>query len=213
MAERRQLTDAVDSEELADLQLRWPLAMRRHVRLEVDDPFLTGEHQELLSDGRRAEICYVAYERDPESGVLLHVKTIYPSIAYRLPTGGIAPGETVWDTLIREIPEETGLEMGEGPDQVRMDRMLGVLSYEFVHAHLKRTFPFATYIFLVEFPDDAVISPRDPTERIADWRWNTPQELNGVAETLAGLELYAPNWADWGRFRSLSHRLVAEALS
>ena len=156
MSEQRQLTDAVDGAELADLQLRWPLAMRRHVRLEVDDPFLTGEHQELLSDGRRAEICYVAYERDPESGVLLHVKTIYPSIAYRLPTGGIAPGETVWDTLIREIPEETGLEMGEGPDQVRMDRMLGVLSYEFVHAHLIQTIAHLQTGFFWNLTDQSI---------------------------------------------------------
>ena len=212
MSGRRQLTDAVDNEELAELQRHWPLAVQRHVRLDVDDPFLTGEHQELLSDGRRAEVCYVAYERNPESGLLLHVKSIYPSMAYRLPTGGIAPGEAVWDTLVREIPEETGLEMGDGPDNVRVDRMLGVLSYEFAHTRLERSFPFATYIFLVKFPDGAVISPRDVTERIADWRWNTPQELNGVAETLAGLVVHAPNWADWGRFRSISHRLVAEAL-
>ncbi len=213
MAEARQLTDSVDEGEWAALLGRWPEAVHQHTRLEVDAPFLTGNHQTLLRDGRRAEVCYVAYERSLESGVLLHVKTIYPPEAYRLPTGGVSPGEAVWETLKREIPEETGLEVGDGADSVRVRKMLGVMSYEFVHASLARSFHFATYHFLVELPTGAEIHPQDPTERIGGWRWNTPQELHAVAEGLDTLGARTPEWGDWGRFRALSHRFVASVLT
>lgn len=206
------LTDAVDEAEWARLRQRWPLAMQQHARLEVDDPFLTAGHQTLLNDGRRAEVCYVAFEESPDTGLLLHVKTIYPQEAYRLPTGGIQPGEPVWDTLLREIPEETGLYVGAGPDEVHVRDLLGVLSYEFSHVRLARSFAFATYHFLVELPSGATLNPQDPSERIGGWRWCAPRDLPAVAETLAGLGKHTPDWADWGRFRALSHRFVAGAL-
>lgn len=212
MAEARYLIEAVDEGEWSSLRRRWPAAIRKHSRLDVNDPFLTGNHQTLLRDGRRAEICYVAYERSPRNGVLLHVKTIYPAQAYRLPTGGVAPGERVWDTLLREIPEETGLTVGDAPDTVQVRALLGVLSYEFVHTTLARSLDFATYHFLVELPAGARIQPQDPSERIGGWRWCPSRELSAAADTLAGLGAQVPEWGDWGRFRALSHRFVAEAL-
>jgi 8-oxo-dGTP pyrophosphatase MutT (NUDIX family) len=209
---QQSLTDSIDVDEWAQLRTRWPTAIQRHARLEVNDPFLTGGHQTLLHDGRRAEVCYIAYEKHPDTGLLLHVKTIYPAEAYRLPTGGIQPGEAVWDTLLREIPEETGLEVGDGPDKVRVHELLGVLTYEFVHLGLAQSFDFATYHFLVEFPTGATLDPQDPSERIGGWQWRRPQELPTVANTLAGLGASSPDWADWGRFRALSHHFVSQAL-
>ena len=38
--------------------------------LKVTDPFLTGAHQMLTSDGRRAEICYVMHCGDPAAGYI-----------------------------------------------------------------------------------------------------------------------------------------------
>lgn len=212
MAEARMLTASVDEGEWAALQRRWPQAVRRHARLVVDHPFLTGRHLTLLRDGRRAEVCYVAYAGSLDDGVLLHVKTIYPPDAFRLPTGGIAPSEPVWDTLVREIPEETGLTVGDSADRVRVRGLLGVLSYEFAHTGLARSFDFATYHFLVELPQGAEIVPQDPSERIAEWRWSRPQELPAVAATLDTLGDRVPDWGDWGHFRALSHRFVAETL-
>jgi 8-oxo-dGTP pyrophosphatase MutT (NUDIX family) len=213
MAETRKLTDSVDENEWTDLCGQWPGAVRQHAQLDVDDPFLTGEPLTLLKDGRRAEVCYVAYERSPTEGVLLHIKTIYPSVAFRLPTGGVAPGESVWDTLLREIPEETGLMVDDGPQPVRVRGLLGVLSYEFVHRTLARSFDFATYHFLVELPAGAELRPQDATERIGGWRWVPSRNLSAVADTLDGLGANTPGWADWGRFRALSHRFVASLLT
>jgi 8-oxo-dGTP pyrophosphatase MutT (NUDIX family) len=206
------LHKAVDDVELAALEAQWGPQTHHTVRLEVSDPFLTGEHQMLVKDGRRAEICYIMHRGRPADGLLLHIKTVYPQGAYRLPTGGIHQGERVMETLAREIAEETGLQVGAGPDHVQVQRMLGVVSYELARRQLGRSFPFATYHFLVQMPPDATLNPLDPAEMIGGWRWCPPHELPAVAEYLAQVGAWSPQWADWGRYRTISHRFVADVL-
>ena len=208
-----QLQQAVEPTELALLTTEWRAAPQQHFELAVDHPFLSGQHQLLVSNGRRAEICYVMHRGVPAEGVLLHIKTMYPSGAYRLPTGGIQSGEPVLATLTREIYEETGLKVGPGADQVQVQRWLGVLSYAMAHRTLVRTFEFATYIFLAQMPAAATLNPTDPEEQIADWQWRTPAELHTVAQTLATIGVQVPGWADWGRYRALVHTFVADRLA
>jgi 8-oxo-dGTP pyrophosphatase MutT (NUDIX family) len=205
-------TAAVEVEEVGALTTQWGAVRREHYQLRVDHPFLTGDHQLLVSNGRRAEICYIMHQGDPADGVLLHIKTFYPDGAFRLPTGGIHVGESVIETLAREITEETGLVVGPAADQVQVQRCLGVLSYDFVHQGLARTFSFATYPFLVQMPQRATLHPTDPEEFIGGWQWRTPAELRQVADFLEAVGQHAPVWGDWGRYRALLHRFVAEAL-
>lgn len=204
---------AVDASEFDALQRQWgafPLETRR---LVVDDPFLTGENQRLVSDGRRAEICYIMHRGRVADGLLLHIKTFYPSGAYRLPTGGIHQGEQVMETLAREIEEETGLTVGAGTEQVQVQRCLGVVRYEMEHRTLGQSFPFATYHFLVQMPRDGVIVTLDPEEHIGGWEWRKAGELTAVADYLERVSGSTPVWGDWGRFRALSHRFVAHQLA
>jgi 8-oxo-dGTP pyrophosphatase MutT (NUDIX family) len=204
---------SVDQAEVDLLEAQWGALPFERQRLAVDHPFLTGEHQLLVSDGRRAEICYIMHRGNAAEGVLLHIKTFYPQGAYRLPTGGIHQGEQVMETLMREIEEETGLQVGSGEDQVQVQRCLGLVNYELVHRSADRSFPFATYHFLVQMPRDGVIAPRDATEEIDGWTWRKPHELVAVAEFLEQVGQRDPVWADWGRFRALSHRFVAGQLA
>ena len=88
-------TQSIEQSELAEIERRLNNAPHIHVRMDVADPFLTGNHQLLTSDRRRAEICYVMHRGDPQQGVLLHIKRFYPENAYRLPTGGIHQGLAV----------------------------------------------------------------------------------------------------------------------
>jgi 8-oxo-dGTP pyrophosphatase MutT (NUDIX family) len=204
--------DAVDTSEFDALCQAWGAIPHLRQPLAVDHPFLTGENQLLVSNRRRAEICYIMHRGSVTDGVLLHIKTFYPRGAYRLPTGGIHQGEQVMETLGREIKEETGLTVGNGPDQVQVQRCLGVISYALAHRGLQQTFPFATYHFLAQMPRDAEIVTLDPEEHIGGWAWRKPQELWKVAAYLEQVGKRSPEWGDWGHFRSLSHRFVAERL-
>ena len=206
------LIKAVEPAELALLAEQWGPVTQRHHHLIVDDPFLTGNHQLLTTGGRRAEICYVMHRGDPAQGLLLHIKTFYPAGAFRLPTGGIHEGERVMETLAREIQEETGLIVGPAKDQVQVQRFLGVVAYELDHRNLGRIDHFATYHFLVQMPMAAILDPQDPEESIGGWQWRPAQEMLDVAAYLEAVGAQAPDWADWGRFRALSHRFVVDVL-
>ena len=204
-------TQSVERDELAEIEARLGSAPQTHVKMEVDDPFLTGNHQLLTSDRRRAEICYVMHRGDLQEGVLLHIKRFYPEGAFRLPTGGVHQEESVLETLAREIEEETGLTLGDDEKQAHAERFLGLVSYTLYQRAQRRFHEFATYHFLVRMPVDAELMPQDASEEIAGWKWVSPAELGDVADFLAGVE--GNDWADWGRFRAVSHRFVAEALN
>lgn len=206
------LRDAIDATELKQLAEEWGDVPLVHHELSVDHPFLSGDQQRLISDGRRAEICYVMHRGISADGVLLHIKTVYPSGAYRLPTGGIHQGESVLGTLVREIYEETGLIVGENVNQVRVEQFLGVISYRLRHRKMG-SFNFATYPFLVRMPVNAKLKPQDPKEQIGGWRWRTPAQLQRVARLLEEVQQVDPQWTDWGRYRAHIHRFVATQLT
>ena len=206
------LLTSLDPQELLELEARFGPTPHQPYQLTVHHPFLSGEHLWLTSNGRRAEICYVMHQGSPQDGVLLHIKTIYPENAYRLPTGGIQQGESVLATLTREIYEETGLIVGEQPNQVQVQRFLGITSYTMYHVEEARTHHFATYHFLVQKPLDAVLDPQDEDEMLADWRWVRPTQLRTVADVLETVGERSHYWADWGKFRAISQRFVAEQL-
>jgi 8-oxo-dGTP pyrophosphatase MutT (NUDIX family) len=203
---------AVDADEFDTLCQQWGALPHDHQHLAVDHPFLTGEHQLLVSESRRAEICYIMHRGNVADGVLLHIKRFYPTGAYRLPTGGIHQGESVMATLAREIEEETGMSVGMGTEQVRVERCLGVVSYAMEHRTWGRTVAFATYHFVVQMPRNGVLAPLDPTEQIGGWEWCKPTELLAVAARLENVGSTHPIWADWGRYRACSHRFVARCL-
>ena len=72
---------------------------------------------------------------------------------------------------------------------------------------------FATYHFLVHMPPDAALNPQDEDEAIAGWQWRPAGELAAVVAILESVSQRSPVWGDWGRFRALSHRFVADALA
>ncbi len=206
------LDRSLDPIEIAELTQQWGSPPIRQVALAVDAPFLTGENQLLTKNGRRAEICYVMHRGDPSAGLLLHIKTFYPPGAFRLPTGGIQVGERVLHALEREILEETGLPLGNAPDQVVLNRLLGILSYDLMHRELGPV-EFATYFFLVQMPPAAELHPLDEDEHIGGWEWCTPDGLGQVAGVLDTVYIRSSIWADWGHFRAAGHRFVADLLA
>jgi 8-oxo-dGTP pyrophosphatase MutT (NUDIX family) len=216
------LNCAVEIEELDYLHQLFGTTPHLQYRLTVDTPFLNGDNQLLTSGTRRAEICYVMHRGDPQEAVLLHRKAFYPLNAYRLPTGGIHQGESVIETLVREIEEETSFHLALPPapstsgsptgTAVVLQAFLGTLAYDLYHRSQGRVHTFATYHFLVAAPADALPVSLDPEEQIADWLWRSAEEMNSTAERLETIGEVDPAWSDWGKFRALSHRFVAESM-
>ncbi len=191
---------------------RWPQARHSHVSMEVDDPFLTAYPQNLLRDGRAAEICYLLYRGQPGTGILLHTKSYYPEQAYRLPTGGLAPKEDPVAGVVREVAEETGLAVQEGPAGLRtgcLTDFAGLLTYGFRHRRLEQELSFATFVFVIQASSGMEPQVVDETEQIAGWAWCPPGDLHRVAADLCALKERTPSWADWGRFRAAVHTEAA----
>lgn len=148
--------------------------------------------------------------RRPNGQLITAKKAFYPEGCNRLLTGGINHGERVLDALLRETQEETGLE-------VVVQRFLAAVAY-YLPGQQKQPV-FYTFAFLL---DDigGELGCLDEHERLEYFREITPDELSERAEFLAHLaHSYSPDlglgdsdWAEWGKFRAVIHRLVWEAL-
>jgi 8-oxo-dGTP pyrophosphatase MutT (NUDIX family) len=139
----------------------------------------------------------------PNGRLVTMTKTNYPLDAFRLPSGGIHKGEAILDALLRESYEETGLT-------VVVRRFLAIIRYQVIIAG-GRTGRFTSFAFLVE--GDGPLQPQDPNERIAGFREVAVTDLRPMAAFLQNLKTNDDNdWNDWGRYRSVVHRVVADVL-
>jgi 8-oxo-dGTP pyrophosphatase MutT (NUDIX family) len=163
----------------------------------------------LHNQDRFGEVCMVV--RRPNGRLLTMKKDFYPPDAYRLPTGGINYGENVLDALLRETHEETGL-------QVSVRRFLAAAADRVVLQDVPPTPPvFYTFAFLLD-ETGGTLSTIDEDERIEGFREIEVDDLPARAAYFDGLreqysEAIEGDWGDWGRFRSVIHRLVWQALS
>ena len=155
---------------------------------------------------RFAEVCMVIRRRNGK--VPLSIKTFYPRGAYRLPTGGIHHGERILDALSRETEEETGLE-------TVTERFLAWITYRPVSAPDAPPL-FHTFAFLLDEVGGR-FHTRDLEEQIEEWLEVEPAALGDVADRLDRVASAPSNeiggdWADWGHFRAVVHRVVHEEL-
>jgi ADP-ribose pyrophosphatase YjhB (NUDIX family) len=191
--------DRAQGEELISLAARFGEPRRLEVTIR---PFF----DPVQNPDRFAEVCMVVRRRT--GTVLLSIKTFYPRGAYRLPTGGIHHGERIFDALVRETAEETGLET-----EVR--RFLAAIGYRSTSAPAGPPI-FHTFAFLLD-EVAGTLETRDTTEQIEEWIEVEPAALGDVADRLDRIKS-APSkdiggdWADWGHFRAIVHRVVHEEL-
>ncbi len=161
----------------------------------------------LQNPDRVGEVCMVVRRRSGK--LLLSIKTFYPRGAYRLPTGGIQHGESIFDALVRETREETGLETA-------VHRFLAAISYRPVDDSDGPPI-FHTFAFLLD-ETGGTLGALDAKERIESYIEIEPGELLAAADRLErvtsrqSVEI-GGDWADWGRFRAIVHRVAHEALS
>ena len=155
---------------------------------------------------RFAEVCMVIRRRNGR--LPLSIKTFYPRGAHRLPTGGIHHGEPILDALRRETEEETGLE-------TEIKRFLAWITYRPVSAPDGPPL-FHTFAFLLE-DMGGHFHTSDLEEQIEAWIEVEPAALGDVADRLDRItsmpsKEIGGDWADWGHFRAIVHRVVHGAL-
>lgn len=130
---------------------------------------------------------------------LVHTKGFYPEGTYRLPSGGIKPGEDLVTAVCRETTEETSLDV----DVVAFLAM--------VRHHFRRRdaqIGFVSYLFLLE-ERGGTLRAADEGEEITGFR---ELPLAGIVALADELEALPPDWTDWGRFRASVHRVVGEVM-
>jgi len=182
------------------------LAERFGEPLAIDSPIPDYFEDPIRKPDRYGEVCMVV--RRPNGKLLLSIKTFYPRGAYRLPTGGIHSGEPVFDALVRETFEETGL-------QTEVRRFLTRIAYHSADAPTGAPL-FHTFAFLLD-ETGGTLGALDQSEQIEDWREIAVADLPGVADFLddlrtAGTLDIGGDWRAWGKFRAVVHRAVADAL-
>ena len=140
--------------------------------------------------------------------LLLATKDFYPDGVYRLLTGGVHRGESIFAALLRETQEETSLT-------VEPRRFLAVARYQEPDASEPNE--YATFAFLLD-EVGGELGVSDPHERLSGFREVYPSELPAIADQLDNLprnlddDLKVEHYA-WGRFRALAHRLVWQAFN
>lgn len=187
-------------DELAQLSITYGAPLVRNIDLgntTVFDP--------LNATDRYGEVCMVV--RRHNGHLITAIKTFYPHDAYRLLTGGINFGERVYDALLRETHEETGLE-------VKVDRFLAALEY---HLDGKNGTPvFYTFAFLLD-EVSGTLGALDENEHVEAFREIAVEDLPKMADMLQHIQ-HEPsrkiggNWHDWGKFRAAIHDAVYTAL-
>jgi 8-oxo-dGTP pyrophosphatase MutT (NUDIX family) len=187
-------------DEIADLIQRYGQPVIRNVKLPTSDTF-----DPINKKDRYGEVCMVV--RRKNGRLLTMIKSFYPQGAYRLLTGGINHNEYIFDALLRETQEETGLE-------VDVKQFLAIATYEVEKA--EKSPSFYTFAFLVD-EVSGTLGAVDEDEQVEGFREIEPDELLQIAEHLNNLgagqsEELRGRWQDWGTFRAVIHQLVWEAL-
>jgi 8-oxo-dGTP pyrophosphatase MutT (NUDIX family) len=188
-------------DELATLAERYGQPLTRSVDLGQ-----TRQFDPINRNDRYGEVCMVVRRKN---GHLLTMKKIfYPTGAYRLLTGGIEYGEKVFDALLRETHEETGLE-------VEVKRFLVAAAY--ITTETGDQPIFYTFAFLLD-EVGGTLGVIDENEHVEAFVEIEPAELSQRAaflEQIGGAQFSQEidgNWSDWGKFRAAIHHLVWEAL-
>ena len=135
--------------------------------------------------------------RRPSGGILLQTKAFYPPATFRLPTGGIKDGEDVEHALLREVHEESNLD-------IEIEGLIAVLD----HLTPAGRPVFRSYLFLLR-ETGGILKVNDPQEQITAWEERDPQGLRAAAQQLRTLE---GAWRPWGTFRAVILDVLLQAL-
>jgi ADP-ribose pyrophosphatase YjhB (NUDIX family) len=161
----------------------------------IEATLANGDFAPVRGGGRRSEVAMAI--RRPTGGILLQTKAFYPAGTYRLPTGGIKDGEDVEHALLREVHEESNLD-------VEIERLVAVID----HSVLDAKAPFRSYMFLLR-ETGGTLKVNDPDEQISGWDERDMAGLERAARDLRNLD---GTWRRWGMFRAVALEVLTGAV-
>jgi len=171
--------------------------MNQIIIVPVEPKFL---HELATARGNmdtRSEVVFVLPR--PGGKILLISKPFYPDGTYRIPSGGIHPGETPEDAFKREVHEETGLNSEPVKTIERM--ILRCTAGD-------KTVDITSHIILGSLTTDTP-HPNDPDEQISSY---LEADVDKLREVVNHLNCLPGRWAGWGRFRVTAHEVVLKYL-
>ena len=185
----------IDEAEVDELSVLYGAPTRHVFRIEADDYIYSYRWRKDID--RRAEVVFAI--QDSGGGIWVHAKPHYPAHIFRLPSGGVQWEEPVVEALLREVAEETKLD-------VTVERFLSLVRYQFYRGD--STVEFASYIFhLKSMGGLPIIHESEP---ISAFHVIPPKRLALLADALRGLN---GDRVGWGQWRALAHDVVYEHLT
>lgn len=179
-------------EEVNELAQRYGVPVRRTYHIQADE-YIRAYRWRRDSD-RRAEVVFAIQE--PNGKIWMHNKAHYPAHLCRLPSGGVGWHESIHQALLREVKEETGLE-------VQICSFVGLLEYRFHHEG--STVKFASYIFHLFCGSQCPALPEN--EEIYAFRAMMPSQLLQLTMDMRNMIGERRGWGIW---RALAHDLMYE---
>ncbi len=185
----------IDAAEVDELTARYGAPTRHVFRIEADDYIYSYRWRKNID--RRAEVVFAI--EDSGGGIWVHAKPHYPAHIFRLPSGGVHWDERVEHALLREVAEETKLD-------VTVQRFLSLVKYQFYRGD--STVEFASYVFhLKSMGGMPIIHESEP---ISAFHVIPPRRLALLSDALRGL---TGDRVGWGHWRALAHDVVFEHLT
>ncbi len=179
-------------EEVTELAHRYGTPVRRIYHIQADD-YIRAYRWRSNSD-RRAEVVFAIQE--PNGKIWMHCKAHYPAHLCRLLSGGVGWHESIHQALIREVKEETGLD-------VKVQAFIGLLEYRFHHE--ESIVKFASYVFHLVCGNQAPALPEN--DEIHAFRAIVPSQLGQLTVDMRNMIGERRGWGTW---RALAHDLMLE---
>lgn len=162
-----------------------------------DDTYFNKVNEAIKTD-RFGEVVF-AVER-PNGRIIVITCDEYPDGVYRIPTGGIAYGEDIEKAAFREVKEELGLE-------VDIISFIGLAVITFMHKD--KGINFYSFLFhlretggrLLEDATDNEVSAIKEADRLV------------FEEVVQKLQCLPGKWKDWGVFRYVTTKEMADYFS
>lgn len=178
--------------EVRELTQRYGKPVRRTYHIQADEYIRAYRWRRDID--RRAEVVFAI--QDPDGKIWMHNKAHYPAHLCRLPSGGVGWDETIHQALLREVKEETGLDV-----QIRC--FVGLLEYCFHHEGATAT--FASYVFHLFCGNQRPTLPEN--EEIHAFRSILPSQLLSLTVEMRNM---IGDRRGWGIWRALAHDLMYE---